>query len=62
MLEPRATKQMWTFDRQEFAKVKPPAGYTRLYANHSWVVWAAPGCTGGRLSAAPGGDVQADPG
>jgi hypothetical protein len=62
MIEPRATKQMWTFDRTEFAKVKPPSSYTRLYANHSWVVYAAPGCGSGRLSAAPGGDVQADPG
>jgi hypothetical protein len=61
MLEPRATKQMWTFDRQHFAKVKPPPGYTRLYRNHSWVVYAAPGCTSGTLAAPPGGDVQADP-
>jgi hypothetical protein len=62
MLEPRPTKQMWTFDREEFAKVKPPPGYTPLYANHSWVVYAAPACGNGRLSSAPGGDVQADPG
>jgi hypothetical protein len=62
MLKPRATKQMWAFDRKEFAIVKPPPGYTRLYRNHSWVVYAAPGCGTGRLSAAPGGDVQADPG
>jgi hypothetical protein len=62
MLEPRPTKQMWGFDRTHFAKVKPPAGYTRLYRNHSWVVYAAPGCTGGRLAAPPGGDVQADQG
>jgi hypothetical protein len=62
MLEPRATKQMWGFDRQHFAKVKPPPGYTRIYANHSWAVYAAAGCTGGRLAAPPGGDVQKDPG
>ncbi|HEY1593961.1 MAG TPA: hypothetical protein VGF74_01090 [Thermoleophilaceae bacterium] len=62
MVEPRATKQMWSFDRQHFAKVKPPAGYSRVYENHSWAVYAAPGCTGGRLAAPPGGDVQADPG
>jgi hypothetical protein len=60
MLEPRATKQMWGFDRTHFAKVKPPAGYTTIYRNHSWTVYAAPGCTGGRLAAPPGGDVQAD--
>jgi hypothetical protein len=61
MLEPRATKQMWGFDRTHFAKVKPPPGYTRVYENHSWVVYASPnGCTGGRLAAPPGGDVQAD--
>jgi hypothetical protein len=60
MVEPRATKQMWAFDRTHFAKVKPPAGYTRIYRNHSWAVYAAPDCTGGRLSAPPGGDVQAD--
>lgn len=62
MLEPRPTKQMWGFDRTHFAKVKPPAGYTRVYRNHSWVVYAAPGCGSGTLSAPPGGDVQADPG
>ncbi|HEY2600093.1 MAG TPA: hypothetical protein VGI67_00960 [Thermoleophilaceae bacterium] len=62
MLEPRPTKQMWTFDRQHFAKVKPPPGYTRIYENHSWAVYSKPGCAGGRLAAAPGGDVQADPG
>jgi hypothetical protein len=62
MLEPRPTKQMWGFDRTHFAKVGPPPGYTRLYENHSWVVYAAPGCTGGTLAAPPGGDVQADPG
>lgn len=62
MLKPRATKQMWGFDRTHFAKVKPPPGYTRVYENHSWAVFAASGCTGGRLAAAPGGDVQADPG
>jgi hypothetical protein len=61
MLEPRATRQMWGFDRVHFARVKPPAGYTRLYQNHSWTVYAsASGCTGGRLAAPPGGDVQAD--
>jgi len=60
MLEPRATKEMWGFDRTHFAVVKPPAGYTRIYRNHSWVVYAAPGCGGGTLSAPPGGDVQAD--
>jgi hypothetical protein len=61
MLEPRATKQMWGFDRTHFAKVKPPPGYTRVYENHSWVVYASPsGCTGGKLAAPPGGDVQAD--
>jgi hypothetical protein len=60
MVEPRATRQMWGFDRTHFAKVKPPAGYTRIYRNHSWVVYAAPDCTGGRLTAPPGGDVQAD--
>jgi hypothetical protein len=62
MLKPRATKQMWGFDRTHFAKVAPPPGYTRLYENHSWAVYAAPGCRGGRLAAPPGGDVQADPG
>jgi hypothetical protein len=62
MLEPRATKQMWSFDRQHFAKVKPPPGYARIYRNHSWVVYARPGCGGGTLAAPPGGDVQADPG
>jgi hypothetical protein len=62
MLEPRPTKQMWAFDRTHFAKVTPPPGYSRIYRNHSWVVYAAPGCAGGRLSSAPGGDVQADPG
>lgn len=62
MLKPRPTKEMWTFDRTEFAKVQPPPGYARIYANHSWAVYAAPGCGSGRLSAAPGGDVQADPG
>jgi hypothetical protein len=61
MLEPRATKQMWGFDRTHFAKVKPPPGYTRVYENHSWAVYASPdGCSGGRLAAPPGGDVQAD--
>ncbi|HEX6459195.1 MAG TPA: hypothetical protein VF032_09790 [Thermoleophilaceae bacterium] len=60
MLEPRPTQQMWGFDRVHFATVKPPAGYTRIYRNHSWVVYAAPGCGSGRLSAPPGGDVQAD--
>ena len=62
MLRPRPTKQMWGFDRTHFAQVNPPPGYTRLYENHSWVVYAAPGCGSGRLSASPGGDVQADPG
>jgi hypothetical protein len=62
MLRPRQTKQMWGFDRTHFAKVQPPPGYQRIYENHSWAVYAAPGCTGGRLAAAPGGDVQADPG
>jgi len=60
MLEPRATKQMWGFDRRNFAKVKPPAGYTRIYQNHSWTVYAAPGCGTGQLSAPPGGDIQSD--
>ncbi len=62
MLKPRPTKQMWGFDRTQFARVKPPPGYTRLYENHSWAVYAAPGCGAGRLAAPPGGDVQADPG
>ena len=62
MLKPRATKQMWGFDRTHFATVIPPPGYTRVYENHSWAVYAAPGCTTGRLSSPPGGDVQADPG
>jgi hypothetical protein len=62
MLKPRATKQMWGFDRTHFAKVQPPPGYTRIYENHSWAVYAASGCSGGRLAAPPGGDVQADPG
>jgi hypothetical protein len=60
MLKPRPTKQMWAFDRQHFAKVQPPPGYTRIYENHSWAVYAAPGCAGGKLSAPPGGDVQKD--
>ena len=60
MVEPRATKQMWAFDRTHFARVKPPTGYTLLYENHSWAVYAAAACAGGRLSAPPGGDVEAD--
>jgi hypothetical protein len=62
MLKPRATKEMWGFDRQHFAKVAPPPGYTRVYENHSWAVYASSGCSGGRLAAPPGGDVQKDPG
>jgi len=60
MVEPRATKQMWGFDREHFARVKPPTGYARIYANHSWAVYAHPGCARGTLAAAPGGDLQAD--
>jgi hypothetical protein len=60
MVEPRATKQMWGFDREHFARVKPPPGYARIYANHSWAVYAHPGCARGTLAAAPGGDLQAD--
>ena len=62
LLAPRATPQMWGFDRTHFAKVKPPPGYRRLYENHSWVVYAGTGCSTGMLAAPPGGDVQADTG
>ena len=60
MVQPRSTKQMWGFDREHFARVKAPPGYVRIYANHSWAVFAHPGCGRGTLAAAPGGDLQAD--
>jgi hypothetical protein len=62
MLKPRPVKQIWSFDRTHFAKVKPPPGYTRLYSDHSWIVYAAPDCTGGTLAAPPGGDIQKESG
>lgn len=60
LVEPRATKEMWTFDRKHFAKVKPPPGYGLVYRNHSWSVYARPGCAHGTLAHAPGGSPQTD--
>jgi hypothetical protein len=56
LLRPRPTKEMWTLYRKVFARVAPPAGYRRLFFNHSWVVYATAGCGAGRLPVAPGGD------
>ena len=38
----RSTSRLYR--NNTFPKVQPPAGYTQIYRNPSWRVFAAPGC------------------
>ena len=41
---PRNNRATRRFYKEDFPKVQPPAGYTRIYRNDNWRVYAAPGC------------------
>jgi hypothetical protein len=44
LLVPRPAPHVRRFYRENFPRVGRPAGYTSIYANGSWRVYAAPGC------------------
>jgi hypothetical protein len=47
LLTPRPTKLPKRFYQENLPRVKRPAGWTTVYFNRSWTLWAAPGCRGG---------------
>ena len=44
LLVPRDNRMTRRFYREDFPKVRPPAGYATIYTNEVWRVYAAPGC------------------
>jgi hypothetical protein len=44
VLTPRPVRLTRRFYQENFPRYTPPPGYRKLYENHSWRVYAAPGC------------------
>jgi hypothetical protein len=41
---PRPTRLTHRFYQENFPTYAPPPSYRRIYKNHNWAVYAAPGC------------------
>ncbi len=44
LVVPRSVPHVRGFYKKNFPRYKPPASYSRLYGNGSWLVYAAPNC------------------